>query len=323
MQLNPKKIKEYIDRFVVGQEEAKIAVSTALFAHMLRWQHKFIHGETLKKSNLLLMGPSGSGKTFIVRKGIEAIREITGYDFLCPMAEVDCSSLTPPGYVGESFAEILDYFFSSLPAGNPQKKSSAIIFLDEFDKLGMGRAGNDSDSNFTKAVQYSVLKAVEGHKVLIDKASKGIQGDIDTSSFLFIFAGNFPTIRKERVNRDKESIGFVNTNGIPKEKDLLTVQKEVEEAGIATQLVGRISAVAELKELNKEQLREVILESEDSILFQYKKLFEGLDKELYIPDSKISEIVDNCDRNNTGVRGLQAALEEVVRDQIYNLEADF
>jgi ATP-dependent Clp protease ATP-binding subunit ClpX len=324
--LSPKAIYDHINKFVIGQERAKKVISNALFLHAVRTM-KYYSEENprpLKKSNTLLLGPSGSGKTYLVEKGIEAIQKITKMD-MWPMLNVDASNLTPSGYVGNSIEDVMGvYYFQSLPNKVPEEQldlafATSVVFLDEIDKI-CGNSEDSRQSDFSRQTQYSLLKIVEGADITLEKPNDYRKPtpvtDVSTKNMLFIFAGNFPQIRTERKNKEKPNMGFGEDD---QDKDV-DIYVEMEKAGLATQLVGRISAHAELEHLNKKQLRKVLLETEDNIIDQYKDLLEYIGYELEISSYHINKIVDSCYEKKTGARGLHAALDEFMEDIIFDME---
>jgi|DEB0MinimDraft_3_1074331.scaffolds.fasta_scaffold12725_5 ATP-dependent Clp protease ATP-binding subunit ClpX len=323
--LSPKAIYDHIDKFVIGQERAKKVVSNTLFLHAIRTMKYYSEEEPkpLKKSNAILLGPSGSGKTYLVEKGVEALHLLTNME-MWPMLTVDASNLTATGYVGDDLQDLLSYhYFNTIPnkvePGHvPLAFATSVVFLDEIDKLCTKIEGNSGD--ISRQAQYNILKIVEGTDIVLQRPGDGRKYgqtyDASSQNMLFIFAGNFPQIRAERDKKQAPTMGFTEDQS----DDIEDVYIELEKAGLATQLVGRISAHAELETLTKKELKKVLTETEDNILDQYKDLLEYIGYEFEISPYHINKIVNECYEKKTGARGLQAALDEFMEDIIFDME---
>jgi len=303
--ISPKLIYDKISTKVVGQDEAKKIVSTSMFLHWVRFCQSLRQGTKLKKSNILLTGPTGTGKTLIVREAAQAIRDLTGYP-ICPVLEVDCTELTGRGWEGESLTTLIKDLYKST-GSNDVTFASAVIFLDEFDKLCKS-AISSSGTDHNKQTQYNLLKAVEGVKI-----PGGTE--LDTSKMLFIFAGNFSEIREKRAAVNKQ-IGFSRDTLTLSQQDL---HSELEAAGVSTQLVGRIAQVGELGELSKKELIEVL---DRFLIPEYTNTWDFLGKKLKVKKSYKDEMVDRCFERKTGARGLQADLARHVEGELFNTEFD-
>lgn len=306
--LSPKAIYEEISKNVVGQEEAKRTVSNAIFLHFIRYCQYMKDGDVKKKENVLLMGPTGSGKTYIVREACKALQKITGYPQMCPLLEVDCTELTGRGWEGDSISDVIKQHCVTCMAEDLQG-SSSVIFLDEFDKLckpAVGRGGQDHN----RLTQYNLLKVVEGQTLKSDPRIGGGQM-FKTHNMLFIFAGNFSEIRHKR----KEKVmGFRKDSSDEKYVDYHT---ELDEMGMATQLVGRTPYIAELYELQEDELLTIL---NKHLLPDLESTWQFVDEELKLSSKAKKEIVSNCFKRKTGARGLQADLAKHLEDQIFNME---
>ncbi len=318
--ISPKMIYDKINEKVVGQEAAKRIVSTSMFLHWVRFCRAMrleadlaetgtVKPITLKKSNILLTGSTGTGKTLIVREAAVAIQQLTGYP-ICPVLEVDCTELTGRGWEGESLTHLIRGMYDK-HSKNDLGVASAVIFLDEFDKIckpAISSAGVDHN----KQTQYNLLKAIEGTVI---PGSKDGTPEINTSKMLFIFAGNFSEIREKRAAVNKQ-IGFNRQDMDLSQKDLHT---ELESVGCSTQLVGRIAQVGELKELTKAELMEVL---DRFLLPEYTDTWSFLNRTLKVKKRYKEDMVQRCFDRKTGARGLQADLARHVEGELFNTEFD-
>lgn len=305
--ISPQGIYDYISNSVEGQEQAKRAISSAMFLHFTRSMALGITGRQFKKSNALLLGPSGSGKTLIVREAIKAVSELSGYR-MAPALEIDCTSLSARGWEGEHIEEMIEAHYKEHWKDEFAFKSS-VIFLDEIDKMCMpavGKGGTDHN----RSTQYGLLKIVEGMELLISNGHI----KVDTSNIMFVFAGNFPQIRHYRNSLDKPAMGFTDTGVKSVDIDL---HKQLEAGGMITQLVGRISHIGELQALDKKQLRAILVKH---ILPEYIDMFDFLGYELTLSNYYIRKIVDEAADKGTGARGLQSALDRTLESDIFAMD---
>lgn len=314
--ISPKKIYEEISKTVVGQHTAKVAMSELLFMHFLRIVESMQTGKPItKKSNGLIMGPSGSGKTFIIREGAKAIRTLIGQDSLFDILEIDCTAMSPKGWSGDNFEDMLVDFANTVEAKREGAFAHSIVFLDEFDKLcipAVGSGGTDHNKN----TQYSLLKAVEGTPLSVEGNKKRAGITLDTSGVLFIMAGNFQQIRRNR-EKDGHTIGF--KDGVKRAEDF-DMHQQLEDGGMATQLVGRTSHIAELEYLSELDLRTIL---EIQVIPEYASLWKTAHKRLKISEEDKDFIVKQAFKRKTGARGLHADFARVTKDQMFNLEYKF
>lgn len=312
-QISPRKIYEYIDQFVVGQHEAKRAISIAVFMHYVKFFHRCDESTKevpVKNSNALLFGPSGCGKTFLVRKASEALCHITKLQ-IAPVLEVDCTNLTAKGWEGDDLDQVvLDH--CAQYKSKPHQLQTSIIFLDEFDKICMpaiGRGGSDHN----RSTQYNLLKLVEG----ADLNNKVTGFTVNTSGMLFVFAGNFPQIRHRRVEDNKKSIGFRNDiHQLNKDFD---VAEELEKAGMISQLVGRITYTGEVKSLDKKFFKKIL---KHHLIPEKQEIYDYLGYELNISEYHQNKIVEHALSKKVGARGLEAALESYLEKYAFDLTFD-
>lgn len=315
--VTPRMIVEYLDKFVEGQDEAKKTLSVALFMHYVRFFQSQHTTDTLKKSNVLLMGPSGNGKTLMVKSACAALeligKMVFGWPKFAPMLEIDCTSLSARGWEGDNFTGLLDDHRKMIGRTNAtaseakQILASSVIYFDEFDKLCMPAVGK-SGTDHNKTTQYNLLKAVEGTPLKLP----GLSVPVDTSKMLFVFSGNFPQIRHKRKD-NKKVMGFT---GQQENKDI-DIFTELQHAGMITQLAGRVSYVAELQELDRKQLRKVLV---SHILPEVESTFNFMGYDMKISNYYLTKIVDEAISKGTGARGLQAAVDKHFMKQLLDME---
>ena len=327
--LSPKEIKAVLDDYVIGQENAKKILSVAVYNHYKRINHeenlKDKDDVEIQKSNILLLGPTGCGKTLLASTLAKILK--------VPFAIADATTLTEAGYVGEDVENILLKLIQAAD-GDISKAEKGIIYIDEVDKITR-KSENPSITRDVsgEGVQQSLLKIIEG-----TVASVPPQGgrkhphqemlQIDTSNILFICGGAFEgleNIIKDRTG--KKSIGFGSKIESQKEiskykvfEDLLP--QDLLKFGLIPEFIGRLPIVATLKELDKEALKKILVEPKNSLVKQYKKLFEMDNVELIFEDDAISAIVDKAVERNTGARGLRSIIEEIMTDIMFEIPSN-
>lgn len=299
-----RQIKEELDKYVIGQEEAKKKIAVAIYKHLLR-------KEGVKKSNSLLIGPSGVGKTELAR----AIAKIINVPFVI----CDATTLTEAGYVGEDVESILLKLIQAAD-GDIKKAEKGIVYIDEIDKISRkGENVSITRDVSGEGVQQSLLKIIEGTIANIPPEggrkhpnAKCIQ--MDTSEVLFICGGAFEGLDKiiERRVSKSSVIGFGQEEQ-PEEEEVVSkvTVDDLVKFGIIPELIGRIPVVAVLKELKEEELMEIMKLSLESEYNQFDIRFDA---------ESIREISKKCIEKKVGARGLRAILEEITFDYIYNGE---
>ena len=327
---SPKEIKQVLDDYVIGQEEAKKILSVAVYNHYKRISHE----ESIKnkdddveiqKSNILLLGPTGCGKTLLASTLARILN--------VPFAIANATTLTEAGYVGEDVENILLKLIQAAD-GDVAKAERGIIYIDEIDKITR-KSENPSITRDVsgEGVQQALLKIVEG-----TIASVPPQGgrkhphqeliQINTNNILFICGGAFEgleNIIKERTG--KKSIGFGTNIQSTKEVSRYKVFEELLpqdllKFGLIPEFIGRLPIVATLKELDKDALKQILVEPKNSLVKQYKKLFEIDDVELVFKDEAIEEIVNKAQERKTGARGLRSIIEEIMTDIMFEIPSN-
>ena len=331
---SPKEIKEILDEYVIGQEEAKKVLAVAVYNHYKRVAYEENIEEKqeisdddveIQKSNILLVGPTGCGKTLLASTLAKILN--------VPFAIADATTLTEAGYVGEDVENILLKLIQAAD-GDIEKAEKGIIYIDEIDKITR-KSENPSITRDVsgEGVQQSLLKIVEG-----TIASVPPQGgrkhphqemiQIDTSNILFICGGAFEGL--ENIIRDrtgKKTIGFGATIQTNKEIDRYKIFEELLpqdllKFGLIPEFIGRLPIVATLKELDKEALKKIVVEPKNALVKQYKKLLEIDGVELEFKDDALEAIVNKAIELKTGARGLRSIIEGIMTDIMFEIPSN-
>ena len=323
--LKPEEIKEFLDDYVIGQDEAKKVLSVAVYNHYKRIMAQRDLGVELNKSNILMLGPTGCGKTLLAQSLAKILN--------VPFAIADATALTEAGYVGEDVENILLKLIQAADY-DIERAEYGIIYLDEIDKITR-KSENPSITRDVsgEGVQQALLKIVEGtvanvppqggrkhpHQELIQ---------IDTTNILFICGGAFVGIDKIIEKRiDQKSIGF-NAEIAEKHEDdvdkLLAqvLPQDLVKFGLIPELVGRVPVTVSLEMLDHDALIRILTEPKNAIVKQYQKLLELDGVKLVFDDSALNEIADISLKRKTGARGLRAIMENTMMDIMYRAPSD-
>lgn len=316
----PSEIKAHLDKWIIGQEEAKKTLAIALYNHYKRINQVCSEEDKIQKSNVMLVGHTGSGKTALV----EALARIAGL----PLVIEDVTSISTTGYIGRDVDDILKNLLMKAD-GDIKKAQRGIVLLDEGDKLKREKSGNGQRDVKGEGVQQSLLKMVEGG-VFDVKVNGHKTRKFDTRNVLFILSGAFENIDKIIEGRIKESsnVGSTGFTGnvdarteSQKYNDLIVQVKheDLKKFGMMPELLGRFPVVTAVQELSEEALKDILVKPKNAIVKQYKELFAEDDVDLEFSDEALLAIAKEAKKRKIGARALRSILEEVLKKPMFEV----
>ncbi len=318
----PQEIKAYLDKYVIGQDAAKVALSVAVYNHYKRLNHQ---GETddveLEKSNIIMVGSTGTGKTLLAKTIAKML--------LVPFAIVDATVLTEAGYVGEDVESLLARLLQAAD-GDVKQAEKGIVFIDEIDKIAR-KGDNPSITRDVsgEGVQQGLLKLLEGSVVNVPPQGGRKHPEqqfiqVDTRNILFICGGAFDGIEKRIAQRlNTHVVGFDASRNVAKLDKSNMMQyiapMDLKSFGLIPEIIGRLPVLTHLEPLDRQALRSILTEPKNSIIKQYKKMFEIDGVKLTFEDGVLDYVVDKAIEFKLGARGLRSLIEVIMMKPMFEV----
>lgn len=318
---SPRQIKSSIDEYMIGQEEAKKILSVAFFNHIRRINAHDIakdmgnedRSEEIAKTSVIIAGPTGTGKSYLV----EQLSKL----FDIPVYIGDASTITQAGFIGKNAQDFVEQLY--LKAGKDKEATErGIIFIDEIDKIAKTKEGKQN--SMAEGAQQSLLKIIEGTEVMIESSEPGDRSKIviDTSNIMFVFAGAFVGLLGE-VGSGKQTIGFMSEevkSDKHVEEGVRLMPSDFIKYGIIPEMMGRISMIARMNSLTEENLVEILKNTKNNIVAQYRNMLKSDDIELEFPEETYNMIAKKAIDMKTGARSLKSIVDYLMVDKIFDIE---
>ena len=320
----PRQIKEFLDQYVIGQDEAKKFLSVAVYNHYKRIsQHIDNDDVEIEKSNIIMVGTTGTGKTLLARTIAKKLH--------VPFTIVDATVLTEAGYVGEDIESILTRLLQAADY-NVAAAEKGIVFIDEVDKIAR-KGDNPSITRDVsgEGVQQGLLKLLEGSVVLVPpqggrKHPEQKMVEVNTKNILFICGGAFDGIEKRIANRlNTNVVGFRDKVTVSIDRNNLLqyiAPQDLKSFGLIPEIIGRLPILTYLEPLDRDTLKRILIEPKNSLIGQYKKLFKMDNVDLTFDDEVIDYVVDKAIEYKLGARGLRSIVEMIMIDVMFDIPSE-